>query len=683
MIHIEKEINDLIAEIEKHNDAYYVKDQPLIEDAEYDKLYQKLKTFSMQEPIYFKNTTVLDKVGGKVATGFSKIKHLTPMISIETETDYGSLGAHNFHDRISKDLKTSTIEYCAEPKFDGLAINLRYINGVLTSAATRGDGTEGEDVTSNIKTISSIPHTLTGNKDLIPLDIEIRGEVFMYIDSFKKLNKELHEQGNKTFANPRNAAAGSVRQHDSSVTAKRNLGFIVYGIGSCSEWTNPPLTQYELLVALSHMGFLLSNEERVINHPDKLVLYHDHIAAVRGLLPYEIDGVVYKVNNLAQQRQLGFRSREPRWAVAHKYPPEEAISTIEKITVHVGRTGVLTPVATLSKVRVGGVIVSSANLRSQDELDRLGVRIGDTVVVRRDGDVIPGIARVLEKSREGTHVEKLTTFNIIHYCGGECPSCGSPLLRLTDEVAIRCTGSFKCLAQRKRALEHFVSRKCLNIVGIGEKLIEKLVDTNLVRLPHELFLITAEQFEKTIGLGPKETINVIKSLTAASKDVDLSRVIHGLGIKTVGENTSKSLASTFKSIDSFSKATINDLMSIKDIGAVTVAAIKSYFDSPESMEIVNGLENLNIAYKTIQEQSDKLKDKTFVITGNIPGYSRDSLSELLRSLGALVSNAVSKNTTYLIFGEGAGNNKIAAAEKLGVKVILADSFGQFLSECLS
>lgn len=682
MTDVEKEIKDLIAEIEMHNNAYYVEDKPLIADSDYDVMYRRLAALRIQFPEHFVGVTVLDKVGGKVTSGFTKVDHNTPMISIQTETDYGPEGAYNFHNRVIKDLAVNDIVYCAEPKYDGLALNLRYVDFRLFTAATRGDGQEGEDVTENVRMIPSIPQVLVGDPKYLPKDIEIRGEAVMFIEVFKQLNKELQEQGKPMFANPRNAAAGSIRQHDPEVTRQRNLGFMAYGVGYFSDWLGPPESQSQLLYDLSKMGFTTSNEQWMVNSPDRLVDYHDHIGHIRPALPYEIDGVVYKVNSFEQQMKLGYRSNEPRWAVAHKYPPEEAVTVIEKINIQVGRTGVMTPVATVRKVRVGGVIVSNVNLRNQDELNRLDIRIGDKVVVRRDGDVVPGIARVLKEERLGTFVNMNETFNIGKYCSWACPSCGSPLVRLDDEVAIRCTGSFKCTAQRKRSLEHFVSKNCFNVIGVGEKIVSKMVDSNLVQYPYHMYEIEYADFSNLLGLGPTESKNIVKALEDSLQKVDLWKFINALGITSVGETTCKLLANHFRSIPALMSARSSDLLAVKGIGSLTAVSILYFFESGENSKVVNELLTLVKSFNEITAPATKLLGKTFVITGEVPGYSRETLSELLTSLGATVSGSVSKKTSYVIYGEGAGS-KLTKAQELKIELIPSETIGEFLSEYLS
>lgn len=675
MSDIEKEIKKLTFEIKKHNHAYYVNDKPIISDSDYDIMFQRLKVLSEQYPSYFTGKTILDTVGAKAATGFKKAAHGMPMLSINTETDYTEQGAKRFHDSVVSMLApVSYLSYCCEPKYDGLALNLRYVAGELVQAITRGDGLIGEDVTANAMTVEDIPKFLNEEYNQFPDFLEVRGEVYMTKDNFKTLNENLQEQGKEGFKNTRNAAAGSMRQKNPEVTAQRKLNFMAYGIGNCEGWTLKPFDQSTLLGKLKVFGFRTCPEFiRVVKEPHELFEYHNFIKDIRTKLAFDIDGVVYKVNNFEQQQKMGFKAREPRWAVAHKFPAENALTIVSGIRLQVGRTGVITPVANLEPVFVGGVIVSSATLSNQDEIDALDLRIGDTVQIQRNGDVVPGIVRVREELRKVDSVP----YKILEVTQ-TCPVCNSLLVRLPGEAAIRCTGGFNCNAQCKRALEHFVSRKCMNVIGLGEKLIDKLVDEELVRYPYHLYSLEMQHYYN-LGLGPKETNNVIQSLLDSCGNVDLWRFIHSLGILTVGETTAKSLAKKYSSIETLRVATLEDLLTIDNVGPVSAQAIVSYFNNPINQQIVNGLMKLPFKFiipEAIKES--KFTGKTVVITGNIEGYTRESLQALLESLGASVSNSVSKKTDFLIAGENAGS-KLDKAKEFGIAILDSELLKQYLS----
>lgn len=591
-------IAQLRAEIEKHNRQYYELDQPLIPDAEYDRLFRELQTLESQHPKFATPDSPTQRVGGKVLDAFAPVRHAVPMLSIRTETDISDAGAIAFDTRVRKELKPNeidAIEYTCELKFDGLAINLRYENGLLVQAATRGDGETGEDVTQNIRTIHSIPLLLHGCNAAV---LEVRGEVYMSRRDFERYNEKQRELGLSTLVNPRNGAAGSIRQLDPALAARRPLSFFAYGLGEVQGWSLPA-THSAVLDALGKWGVPVSSECAVVHGPQELVEFHRRIAAKRDNLPFDIDGVVYKVNSLALQTRLGFVSREPRWAVAHKYPPQEELTTLLDIEVQVGRTGALTPVARLKPVFVGGTTVSNATLHNVDEIERKGIRIGDTVIVRRAGDVIPEIVGVVEDMRPNETRE----FVMPKFC----PKCGAHVVKfekekklktkthILKESAYRCVGGLSCPAQRKQAIIHFASRRAMNIDGLGAKIVNQLIDSSLVKTPSDLFSLKLPQLIQIERMGELSATNLINAIEK-SKQTTLARFVFALGIPEVGEGTAKDLARYLGSLDRIKKALPEILEYIPNIGKEVASATYEFFLDQHNQHVLNELLNSDISW---------------------------------------------------------------------------------------
>ncbi|MGD9871472.1 MAG: NAD-dependent DNA ligase LigA, partial [Thauera sp.] len=573
----------LRVEIARHDHAYYVEDAPAIPDAEYDRLFRELQALEAAHPALRTPDSPTQRVGGKPLAQFPAVRHRIPMLSIRTETDTEASGAFVFDARVRSALKLSDadppVEYAAELKFDGLAISLRYEDGVLVQAATRGDGETGEDVTSNVRTVKAIPLRLQGEA---PAVLEIRGEVYMRRDDFERLNVRQAEAGDKTFVNPRNAAAGSIRQLDPGIAARRPLSFFAYGLGDTSEWT-PPATHAEVLDAIAAFGLPVCAHRAVVQGAQGLADFHARIGALRDTLPFDIDGVVYKVNSRALQQQLGFVTREPRWAVAHKYPAQEAVTLLRDIEVQVGRTGALTPVARLEPVFVGGVTVTNATLHNQDEIDRKDVRIGDWVIVRRAGDVIPEVvAPVLERrSGEPPRFVLLDKFPT-------CPVCGSHVVRGEDEAVARCTGGLFCPAQRKQALLHFASRRAMDIEGLGDKLVDQLVDAAIVKTPVDLYRLGVLALANLERMGEKSAQNLLLAIEK-SRHTTLARFIFALGIRNVGEATARELARHFGKLDALIAADVDALQQVPDVGPIVAQSIAEFFAEPHNREVIEQL----------------------------------------------------------------------------------------------
>lgn len=652
-------------EIERHNTLYYVLDAPEIPDAEFDRLFRELQALEAQYPELATPDSPTQRVGGQAVPEFSAVRHAVPMLSIQTETDTTATGAFLFDARVRKELGLgggdAPVEYAAELKFDGLAINLRYENGLLAHAATRGDGEVGEDVTGNVRTIRQIPLRLQG--DTPPPVLEVRGEVYMRLADFEALNRKQAEAGEKTFANPRNAAAGSLRQLDSHITQQRPLSFYAYGVGETQGWSLPG-THCGLLDALLQLGFPVCDERCVALGPEGLAAFHQQIRDKRDSLPFEIDGVVYKVNSLALQRELGFRSREPRWAVAHKYPPQEALTVIEAIEVQVGRTGALTPVARLQPVFVGGVTVTNATLHNQDEIDRKDVRAGDTVVVRRAGDVIPEVVRVLPERRPpGSE-----PFNLVQLYP-VCPECGSHVVREEGEAAARCTGGLFCPAQRKQAVLHFASRRAMDIEGLGEKLVDQLVESNILHNPGDIYRLDLATLAGLERMGEKSAQNLLEAIQASARSTPLSRFVYALGIRNVGEATAKDLARHFGNMDALMTADFDALQQVPDVGPVVAQSIVDFFGEPHNQEVIQSLRQfVHLESAEPVQANTRLAGKTFVLTGTLPNMSRDVAQQKIEASGGKVSGSVSRKTSYVVAGTEAGS-KLDKAIELGVPVI--------------
>ena len=654
-------------EIERHNYAYYVLDAPTIPDAEYDRLFRELQALEAEHPELATPDSPTRRVGGKPLDGFAPVRHAVPMLSIRTETDTEASGAQAFDARVRKELglaeNDSPVEYAAELKFDGLAINLRYEQGVLVQAATRGDGETGEDVTQNIRTVHAIPLRLHTDKP--PAVLEVRGEVFMRRDEFERYNAKQREAGKPALVNPRNGAAGSIRQLDPAIAAQRPLSFFAYGLGEARGWTLPP-THSATLDALEKLGVPVCAERITGLGAAALVAFHDDIAARRDSLPFDIDGVVYKVNRLALQRELGFVTREPRWAVAHKYPAQEQLTTVLGIDVQVGRTGALTPVARLAPVFVGGVTVTNATLHNQDEIDRKDVRVGDTVIVRRAGDVIPEVVAAVIDRRP---IPEPPRFNILHSYP-VCPVCGSHVVRLEGEAAVRCTGGLYCPAQRKQALLHFAGRRAMDIEGLGDKLVDQLVERGLVHSPADVYGLSLDTLAGLERMAEKSAANLLAAIEA-SKTTTLARFIFALGIRNVGEATARDLALHFGSLDKLLAATETDLLAVRDVGPIVAQSIVQFFAESHNLDVLKKLRGAGVHWPEstgVQQSSGILAGKTLVLTGTLPTLTRDAAKERIEAAGGKVAGSVSKKTDYVVAGEEAGS-KLAKAQELGVTIL--------------
>jgi DNA ligase (NAD+) len=655
-----------------HAHRYYVLDEPEIPDAEYDRLFRELQQLEEQYAELLSPDSPTQRVGGKVLEGFAKVRHKVPMLSIRTETDIEASGARNFDARVRRELGLGDadppIEYVAELKFDGLALNLRYEGGVLVQAATRGDGEVGEEVTQNIRTIGQIPLRLP--KDAPPV-LEVRGEVYMRRDDFEKLNELQREKitkgakGEKTFVNPRNAAAGAVRQLDPAIARQRPLSFFAYGWGELSppEQGGPAVaSHFEMLLLLRTLGFPVSQRTQLATGADELIAFHQSVGKERDSLPFDIDGVVYKVNSLALQQRLGFVSREPRWAVAHKYPAQEQMTTVEGIEVQVGRTGKLTPVAKLAPVFVGGVTVTNATLHNEDEVHRKDVRVGDTVIVRRAGDVIPEVVAVVPEKRK--HAAPL--FRMPH----KCPVCGSEAVREEGEADYRCTGGLFCGAQRKQAILHFAQRRAMDIEGLGEKLVDQMVDGSVVKTLPDLYRLGLTALASLERMADKSAQNVLAALEK-SKATTLPRFLFGLGIRHVGEATAKDLARHFGKLDAIIEASEEQLLEVPDVGPVVAQSIHTFFQQPHNREVVEQLRACGVTWEEgapAERVPKPLAGKTVVLTGTLPTLTRDEAKDMLEAAGAKVAGSVSKKTDYVVAGAEAGS-KLDKARELGVAVL--------------
>ena len=659
-------VSELSEIIRYHNQRYYEQDNPEIPDVEYDKLFRELQNLEEQFPELQLSTSPTLRVGGDALDGFKKVNHAIRMLSLQNVFTREELEA--FHERLIKLLDVDTLEYVAEPKLDGLAVSLRYENGILVTAATRGDGSTGEDITANVRTIRSIPLKLAN----APKVLEVRGEVFMPRTGFNKMNAELRKQDKKTYANPRNSAAGSLRQLDSKITASRPLAMNCYSLGETSTEFELPNKHYDRLLWLKPFGFPVNDLIEVVDGVNGCEKFYEMIASKRDGLDYEIDGVVYKVNDITQQEELGFVSRAPRWATAHKFPAQEQITLIENIDFQVGRTGALTPVARLKPVEVAGVIVSNATLHNMDELKRKDIRIGDTVIVRRAGDVIPEVvSAIISKRPDNAQEVELPTV---------CPVCESPVERIEGEAVARCTGGFKCAAQQKEALKHFASKKALDIEGLGDKLCELLLDAKLIKDPSDLFNLKLEDVAGLERMGMKSAENLINGLQA-SKNTRFSRFLYSLGIREVGEATAASLASHFIDVEAIQHASLEDLIEIDDIGPIMAQHIYTYFAKEENRALIQRLLAAGIKWEQVKvaQVETAITGKVFVITGTLSEMSRDQAKQALLALGAKVTGSVSKKTDYLVAGEKAGS-KLSKAEKLGITVLDDEAFNAFLKE---
>jgi DNA ligase (NAD+) len=655
-------------QLHHHAHRYYVLDEPQIPDAEYDRLFSELQALEEAHPELRTPDSPTQRVIGRVLDGFAPVRHAVPMLSIRTETDTTAGGAINFDARVRRELEladgAAPVAYNAELKFDGLAINLRYEQGVLVQAATRGDGETGEDVTQNIRTIGQVPLRLSGPA---PEVLEVRGEVYMRRDHFERLNENQRAKGEKTFVNPRNAAAGAVRQLDPAIAAQRPLSFFAYGIGQSLGWTQPA-TQSGLLDALAGLGVPVCAERAVVQGAEGLVAFHVAIAGKRDALPFDIDGVVYKVDDLALQQRLGFVTREPRWAVAHKYPAQEQATRLNGIDIQVGRTGKLTPVAKLEPVFVGGTTVSNATLHNLFELRRKGVRVGDQVIVRRAGDVIPEVVGRMPGVRAGY----VPNFRMPR----QCPVCGSAVVRERGGMDHRCSGGLFCGAQRKQAILHFAGRRAMDIEGLGDKLVDQLVDGGLIRTLPELYTLGVAKLAALDRMAEKSAANLVAALDA-SRHTTLGRFLYALGIRQVGETTAKDLARHFGAIDRLMDASVEQLLEVKDVGPVVAQSIHTFFAQPHNREVVEQLRAAGIRWDehegaaAADAASLPLAGKTLVLTGTLPSLSRDEAKELIEAAGGKVAGSVSKKTHFVVAGAEAGS-KLDKARELGVPLLDED-----------
>ncbi|WP_024815179.1 NAD-dependent DNA ligase LigA [Acidovorax sp. JHL-3] len=662
---------------------YYVQDAPTVPDAEYDRAYRELQALEAVHPGLITPDSPTQRVIGAVMDGLAPVRHAVPMLSIHTETDTEATGAQAFDARVRRELGLSdadpAIEYVAEPKFDGLAMSLRYENGRLVQAATRGDGEVGEDVTHNVRTIRQIPLTLPEG---VPPLLEVRGEVYMRRADFDALNERQREQGGKTFVNPRNAAAGAVRQLDSGITAQRPLSFFAYGLGAIT----PPAeggpvfrTHYEMLQTLKSWGFPVAAHVQIAVGASELIAFHQQVGASRDALPYDIDGVVYKVNSLQLQRDLGFKTREPRWAVAHKYPAQEMATRIEGIDVQVGRTGKLTPVARLAPVFVGGVTVTNATLHNLFEIRKKGVRVGDQVIVRRAGDVIPEVVGVMPPEGAGLALGRpggiavpghRTVYVPNFKMPKTCPVCGSDVVREKGEANHRCTGGLFCPAQRKEAILHFAARRAMDIEGLGDKLVDQLVDANVIHTLPDLYRLGLTSLIALDRMAEKSAQNVLAALEK-SKQTTLPRFLFGLGLRHVGEATAKDLARHFGTLDAIMDASVEQLLQVPDVGPVVAQSLHTFFQQPHNREVVEQLRACGVTWPEgapAERAPQVLAGKTVVLTGTLPTLSRDAAKDMLEAAGAKVAGSVSKKTSYVVAGEDAGS-KLARAQELGVPVL--------------
>jgi len=654
-------------EIETHNYRYYVLDAPTVPDAEFDKLFRELQALESDYPALATADSPTQRVGAKPTTDFAQVTHRVPMLSLKNA--FGDEEVAAFDRSVVKSLGRDNIDYAVEPKFDGLALSLVYENGLLTQAATRGDGYTGEDVTGNIRTIQAIPLKLHAKAP--PPLLEVRGEVLMFKRDFERLNAAQRARQEKEFANPRNAAAGSLRQLDPKITASRKLTFFAYAIGAVDEVVLPR-QHSQIMDWLAELHFPVCRERQVVTGMSGLLAYYQAIGAKRDALPYEIDGVVYKVNDLAAQNELGFVSRAPRFAIAHKYPAQEMMTEVLEIDVQVGRTGAITPVARLKPVFVGGVTVTNATLHNEDEVRRKDVHIGDFVIVRRAGDVIPEVVSVVKEQRPATaRPFVMPTL---------CPVCGSHIIKLPDEAVARCTGGLVCPAQRKQALLHFASRRAMDIEGLGDKLIEQLVDNDLVKTPADIYQLNLHTLANLERMAEKSASNIVAAIQH-SKQTTLERFIYALGIRNVGEATAKELARYFGSLDKLKQADFAQLVEVPDIGPIVAESIEQFFAEPHNQQVINLLRDAVHWPEGIGKQQTvqtALSGKTFVLTGTLPSLSRDQAREMIEAVGGKVISSVSKKTDYVVVGSDPGS-KLAKAQELGVQLLDENGLREVLS----
>lgn len=671
-VDIQQKLTALKDTINTHNYRYYALDEPSIPDAEYDRLMRELQAIEAEHPELITSDSPSQKVGTAALTSFAEVAHEMPMLSLDNAMDAAEFAA--FYQRLQERLKTTAeVELVCEPKLDGLAISLLYEQGVLVRAATRGDGQTGEDVTQNVRTIKNVPLRLQGNN--VPERVEIRGEVYIPTKGFEALNQKAIEQGDKVFANPRNAAAGSLRQLNSAITATRPLEFCSYGMGIASDDYALPATYSEILEQIKRWGVRINEQMRVTKNLAEAQQFYDDIGEKRDALPYEIDGAVFKVNRLDLQQALGFVARAPRWAVAYKYPAIEELTQLLGVDFQVGRTGALTPVARLKPVQVAGVIVSNATLHNMDEIERLNVRIGDSVIIRRAGDVIPKVVSVVLERRP-EHTEEIIL-------PSKCPVCDSLVERVEGEAIARCSGGLFCAAQRKEAIKHFASRTAMDIEGLGDKLVEQLVDENLIDNVADVFYLTKEQLSGLERMAEKSAQNILNALEK-SKNTTLGRFIYALGIREVGVVTANQLASHFGFLQRIIDASVEQLLEVPDVGAIVAAYVRNFFLEPHNLSVIEQLQKAGVHWQEqepVQTDDLPLSGQTAVITGTLveSGMSRGEAKERLEALGCKVAGSVSAKTSFVVAGEKAGS-KLTKAQQLAVKVLDEAEFLQLLAE---
>lgn len=663
-----KQINYLKSVIQEHDHNYYVLDEPQISDHEYDQLLRELKDIEDSHPELITSDSPTQRVGGSPISEFNQIQHNKPMLSLGNAFGIDELEA--FNKRINDTLDTNNVEFNAELKFDGLAVTILYDNGVMKYAATRGDGNVGEDVTHNIKTIKTIPLKLHGENH--PQTLEVRGEVLMDKNDFKELNDYQISLGQKTFANPRNAAAGSLRQLDPKITAKRKLKFYAYSLGQIDQGLKFK-NHTDILNYLKNAGIPISSYSQRVVGIDQMQYFYEDILKKRNALPFDIDGIVYKVNSIKNQENLGYVSKAPRWAIAYKFPAEESETVVNDINVQVGRTGVITPVARLQPVFVSGVTVTNATLHNEDEMLRKDIRIGDSVIVRRAGDVVPEVVRVIKDKRPSN----AKVFEMPQYC----PICNSQVIRLDGEAAQRCTGQLKCEAQAKQAISHYVSRKAMNIDGLGTKIIDYFFEQGMIKNISDIYNLDYEQIQKMEGFGEKSAENLREAIEF-SKKTTLAKFIYALGIRNVGEATSKDIVKKLGSLDNIMKASIDDFLEINDIGPVVAQSLHQFFQEDVNKRIINNIVQFGVKWddQSLNESNEqKLNQQTFVVTGTLESFSRDQIKELIENNGGKVSGSVSKKTSYVIIGDNPGSKADKAVE-LGVKIINEKQLMELLND---
>ena len=661
----------LVDELNQHNYRYYVLDDPSVTDSEYDRQMLTLLSLEQQYPQLLRADSPSQRVGGEALAAFSQIKHEVPMLSLDNAFSDDEL--LDFERRVKERLNSSDeIVFVCEPKLDGAAVSLVYRDGDLIYGATRGDGNVGEDITANVRTIKSIPLRLRGNN--LPSLLEVRGEIYLPNAGFERLNALAAARGEKTFVNPRNAAAGSLRQLDSKITATRPLEMCAYSVGQYSA-ENQPDSHYKMLLALAEWGFKINRHMEIVSGAEGCIDYYNRLTVTRDQLPYDIDGIVYKVNTLSLQRRLGFVAKAPRWAIARKFPAQEEMTEVLGIEFQVGRTGAVTPVARLRPVFVGGVTVSNATLHNGDEIKRLGVRVGDTVIIRRAGDVIPQVAKVVIERRP-------TDTQTIRF-PDRCPVCQSPVLKAEGEAVARCSGGLFCAAQIKQAIKHFASRKAMDIDGLGDKLVDLMVDEGVIFSVADLYDLTVDGIVGLDRLAEKSATNLVNAI-AESKPTTLAKFLYALGIREVGEATARALANHFGSIEEIAVASFERLIDVEDVGPIVAKHIKNFFSNPDNVAIIQALQKTGVNWPEIDLDavSEKpLQGQTWVLTGSLEIMSRAEAKDALLALGAKVSSSVSAKTNCVVAGPGAGS-KLSKAEGLGISVIDENSFLEFLQNPL-